>query len=196
MGLALVFEWVVDPVASHTVEAVYLTVVVLIPLASNILHRDHPRDLGFRLDNFARSGREVALASLVGLALIVALSFASGHGLNLGSRFRESIWTYPLWGLAQQWALQSFVQRRLCETWHRRVPVAAASALLFGALHYPNPVLVAFTVVGGFVWCLLYQRHQNLFTLALSHGWLAAVALTSLPPAWIHGLRVGPEYWG
>jgi len=25
---------------------------------------------------------------------------------------------------------------------------------------------------------------------------LAAVALTWLPRAWLHGLRVGPEFWG
>lgn len=194
--LALIFEWVVDPVAPHWVEAVYLTIVVLIPLASNVLHRDRPRALGFRFDNFLRSARSVGPASLAALAVIVAVSYWSGHGVNLGARFRESVWTYPLWGMAQQWALQGFVHRRLCDTWHRPQLSAIASALLFGALHYPNPVLVVFTVVGGYVWCLLYQREQNLFTLALSHGWLAAVALVGLPPAWIHGLRVGPEFWG
>jgi len=194
--LALGFEWIVDPVASHGVEAAYLTVVVLIPLASNVLHRDGPRTLGFRFDNVLRSGREVLPVSLIALAVIVGLSLGSGHGLDLGARFRESLWNYPLWGLAQQWALQGFVHRRLCDAWHRRRLAAVASSLLFGALHFPNPVLLVFTVVGGLAWCLLYQRHQNLFTLALSHGWLAAVALVSLPPAWVHGLRVGPEYWG
>jgi membrane protease YdiL (CAAX protease family) len=196
VALALIFEWVVDPVAPHWVEAVYLTVVVLIPLASNILHRDRPRVLGFRFNNFLRSARTVGPVSLAALVVIVAVSYLSGHGVNLGARFRESVWSYPLWGLAQQWALQGFVHRRLCDTWHRRQLAAIASALLFGSLHYPNPVLVVFTVVGGYVWCLLYQREQNLFTLALSHGWLAAVTLVGLPPAWIHGLRVGPEFWG
>lgn len=194
--LALGFEWIVDPVASHAVEAVYLTIVVLIPLASNVLHRDRPRALGFRFDNILPSARLVVPASLAVLAAIVAVSYASGHGVTVGTRLRQEIWAYPLWGLAQQWALQGFVHRRLCQAWGRRQPAAVASAVLFAALHFPNPVLVVFTLVGGYVWCLLYQREQNLFTLALSHGWLAAIALVSLPPVWIHGLRVGPEFWG
>jgi membrane protease YdiL (CAAX protease family) len=194
VALALGFEWIVDPVASRAVKGVYLTLVVLIPLASNVLHGDGPRALGFRVDNFLRSARMVGPASLAVLAVIVAVSYASGHGVALGPRLRQQLVYYPLWGLAQQWALQGFVHRRLCDTWHRRQPAAIASAVLFASLHYPNPVLVVFTLVGGYVWCLLYQRQQNLFTLALSHGWLGAIALVSLPAAWIHGLRVGPEF--
>lgn len=194
--LALGFEWVVDPVASHAVEAAYLTVVILIPLASNLLHGDRPRALGFRFDNVVDSARLVVPVSLGILAVIVAVGYASGHGVTVGSRLRHEAWAYPLWGLAQQWALQGFVHRRLLESWGRRQPAAIASAVLFSALHVPNPVLVVFTLVGGYLWCILYQRERNLFTLAFSHGWLGAAALATLPPAWIHGLRVGPEFWG
>jgi membrane protease YdiL (CAAX protease family) len=196
VALALAYEWVVYPVASALVKVVFLTVVALIPLASNVLHRDRPHALGFRFDNFLRSARMVGPATLVALAIILSLSYASGHGVTVGVRLGQQLWYYPLWGLAQQWVLQGFVHRRLRESWRHRRLAAVGSSVLFSSLHFPNPALMVFTLIGGYAWCRYYQKEQNLFTLALSHGWLGAIALVSLPRAWMHGLRVGPEFWG
>ena len=51
------------------------------------------------------------------------------------------------------------------------------------------------TVVVGYLWCRLYSRTPNLLTLAVSHAVLAALIMASLPPEWIHRLKVGPGYW-
>ena len=194
--LALGYEWVVHPIAPFAVKAIYLAVVVLIPLASNVIHGDRPRDLGFRFDNFLRSARSVGPVTLAALMVILILSYGSGHGVTVGPRLGQQLWYYPLWGLAQQWVLQGFVHRRLCDSWRRGRLAAIASSVLFSSLHFPNPVLVLFTLICGYAWCLLYRREQNLFTLALSHGWLGAMTMASLPRTWLHGLRVGPEFWG
>ena len=196
VALALAYEWVVHPVASLPVKVIFLSAIVLIPLVSNVVHRDTPRALGFRVDNLLRSARIVGPPSLAALVIILALSYGSGHGVTVGSRLGQQLWYYPLWGLAQQWVLQGFVHRRLCESMRHRQRTAIASSVLFSSLHFPNPALIVFTLVGGYAWCRFYQREQNLFTLALSHGWLGAILLVSLPREWIHGLRIGPEFWG
>ena len=51
------------------------------------------------------------------------------------------------------------------------------------------------TLVGGYVWCRLFHRQPNLFTLAISHGWLAVLVRYSWPAEWLHNLRIGPGYW-
>ena len=44
------------------------------------------------------------------------------------------------------------------------------AALLFGAIHLPNPFLAPVTAVAALVWCRLYDRYPNIIPLALSHA--------------------------
>ncbi len=67
--------------------------------------------------------------------------------------------------------------------------------MLFASLHYPNMALVLVTLVGGYAWCRLFERHPNLITLAVSHGWLAVLLRAFWPAEWLHNLRIGPGFW-
>ncbi len=91
--------------------------------------------------------------------------------------------------------MQSFTYRRLREATERPPIAAGLTALLFAALHYPNLPLLLLTLAGGYVWCRLFERHANLITLALSHGWLAVLLRATWPAEWLHNLRIGPSYW-
>ncbi len=193
-ALALVYLWAIATLYIVPLSAAFLVVVVAIPVASNIVHRDGPRALGFRLDNFLRAAGPVGLATAIGMVLVIGLGLAAGKEIRLSGKFWYHMATYPLWGLVQQWALQGFVYRRLRES----MPAgraALAAALLFAALHVPNPALVPFTLIGGYVWCRLYERRPNLFALALSHGWLASVVGMAIPKSWVYGLRVGALFF-
>lgn len=195
VGLASLYVWFVQPLDSDWIRGPAITVVVLIPFASNLGHRDRPAMLGLRLDNLAASAKEVGAFTLIAAAIVLAIGEAAGAGFDPRPGTWRALLTYPAWGLAQQYAMQSFTLRRLEEGIGRTIPAAAVAALLFAWLHWPNLPLAALTLVAGFFWCLLFTRHPNLLTLGLSHGWLAVILRYSWPAEWLHNLRIGPSYW-
>lgn len=194
VALVLLYIWVVKGTHRDLIRIPYLVVVVLIPIGSNLLHRDRPARLGFRLDNLGRSAAEVGLATAVGAIVVLIVAAAAGGFEGWPGMWRGFL-TYPFWGLAQQYAMQSFAYRRLREALARPGLAAAATAVLFGSAHWPNVALAGVTVLGGYVWCRLFERHPNLITLALSHGWLAVLVRAVWPAVWLHNLRIGPEFW-
>ncbi|MGD8698830.1 MAG: CPBP family glutamic-type intramembrane protease [Gemmatimonadales bacterium] len=193
--LALIFIWVIRPTDNDSLKIPFLTVVVLIPFISNYLHRDRLRDLGLRLDNLSDSLREVGIATAIGAVAILAIGALAGVEPHFGRRAMSSLLLYPGWGLVQQYAMQSFTYRRVRESTHRPGAAAVTTAVLFAIVHYPNLALAGTTLVGGYVWCRLFERHPNLLTLALSHGWLAVLLRASWPAHWLHSLTIGPDYW-
>ncbi len=195
VGLAFAFIWVVRPTGSDWLKIPFLVVVVLIPFASNFLHGDRLRDLGLRLDNLPDSLREVGIATAIGAGAILAIGVWAGVEPHFGRRALNSLLLYPGWGLVQQYAMQSFTYRRIKEGVRRPGLAAALTAALFAAVHYPNLALAGVTLVGGYVWCRLFDRHPNLFMLALSHGWLAVLLRASWPARWLHSLTIGPDFW-
>lgn len=195
VGLALAYIWIVRPTHDDWLKIPFLAVIVLVPFASNLVHRDRPRELGWRLDNLWPSAREVAMVTAAGAALVLAVGALTDAAPAIWPGMARSFLLYPFWGLVQQYAMQSFTYRRLREGTGRPVAAAALTALLFASLHYPNLALASVTLVGAYVWCRLFERHPNLFTLALSHGWLAVLLRASWPALWLHNLRIGPGYW-
>jgi membrane protease YdiL (CAAX protease family) len=98
-----------------------------------------------------------------------------------------------LWGGAQQWVLQTVVLREAqrAASRGRGVPIAA---LLFGAVHLPNPFLAPLTAAAALIWCWLYDRYPNIIPLALSHA-LGTLALRYAFDETILGrLRIGASY--
>ncbi len=194
VGLAVVYSWVIRGTHNDWLRIPFLVVIVLIPFASNILHRDSLRSLGLRFDNLWVSAREVGLATLIGAVVILAVGTLTG-GPHFRGRMVQSFLVYPFWGLIQQYAMQSFTYRRLRGGIAHTGLAAALAAALFASVHWPNWPLALVTLLGGYVWCRLFERHPNLITLALSHGWLAVLLRYSWPVDWLRNLRIGPSYW-
>ncbi len=63
---------------------------------------------------------------------------------------------------------------------------------MFAAAHLPNPLLMVVTLIGGAVAAVAYQRHRNLFFLALAHALIGTMLWLVVPDALSHNLRVGP----
>ncbi|HET7226187.1 MAG TPA: CPBP family glutamic-type intramembrane protease [Candidatus Eisenbacteria bacterium] len=192
VALLSAFIWIA-PALPLALAVACILGLAAIPIASNILHHDAPARLGFRLDNLTAAARHVAPVTALGALAIVAAGRLSGAAPR--ADIALAALGYPLWGLAQQYALQGFVHRRIAERWGENRTAAALSAGLFALVHLPNPVLVAGTAVAGYGWCRAHQRAPNLVVLALSHALLAALLLAALPLAWHHDLRIGPTYW-
>lgn len=195
VGLLSLHIWKVEPVASDGMRLLATVILLAIPACSNLLHRDRVSDLGIRLDNLRHSSREVGAATLYCSIMILAGGAVFGwrSTLNLGAGLGAI--GYLAWSFSQQYALQAFVHRRLRESLRSSQRASVLSALLFGVVHLPNPLLVVTVTVAGYIWCRVFERAPNLFTLAVSHAWLATLLMTSVPEKIHHVMRVGPGFW-
>jgi membrane protease YdiL (CAAX protease family) len=194
----LIAEWVVLPFAGNSklVAAVPVGLAFALMLFSHRERGETAHAVGWRLDNFWRAARLLALPVLAAAAAIVCAGWLLKSLRFDGHQLMEwAVWL-PLWGLMQQYVLQGFVNRRaqlaLGPGWRSILLVA----LVFALLHLPNPLLTFATLAGGLVWAYVYQRAPNLLALALSHALMSLLLAASLPPALIRSLRVGIKYFG
>jgi membrane protease YdiL (CAAX protease family) len=96
--------------------------------------------------------------------------------------------------LLQQVGLNSFLMNRLLTAFEKPEPAALVAGLVFGALHWPNPVLVPLTFIGGVAMAWLFAKERNILPLALGQAILGALVWWAFPLAWHHSMRVGPGY--
>jgi membrane protease YdiL (CAAX protease family) len=198
----LVAEWVVLSVGGES------RVLMLVPVGFSLAfmfysHRQRgetARQLGFRLDNFGRAVRLLALVFIwPALALIIAGWMAGNLDL---ARWRggQSILGVPalgaLWGLLQQYALQGFVNRRAQAAFGAGWKSILLVAFVFAFLHFPNPWLTLATFLGGLAWAYVYQRAPNLYAAGLTHWLMTWVLVASVPPPLLNNLRVGYKFFG
>jgi hypothetical protein len=166
-------------------------------LVSALARRDTPKTLGWRADNLWTATRKA-------VPFFAAASLAiCGAGLFLGMLQRlpahliepRRFTGYLAFCLLQQVALNSFLANRLLGYFEKAWQAAVMAGLLFAALHWPNPVLVPLTLVGGSAMAWLFARERNILPLALGQAVLGALVWWAFPLAWHHSMRVGPGYW-
>jgi membrane protease YdiL (CAAX protease family) len=199
----LIAEWVVFALAGDNNQLALLFPVVTVFAFMFLSHRlrgESARDVGFRLDNFWQAVRLLALP----LAVVTALLFAFGwyfSSLDL-TRWRGGTSIFGvavlslLWGPLQQYALQGFINRRAQLVFGPGWLSVIFVALVFAALHLPNPWLTAATFAVGLLWAYVYQRAPNIIAIGISHVVMTWVLISSVPPAALHNLRVGFKYFG
>jgi len=176
---------------------------------SFLAHRDTPRTLGWRADNLWPATKQALIvfgAMSLGLGII---------GLVLGAP-RELPEHLIHWGrlegyfafcVLQQVALNSLLQNRMLEMIQsarsavslsparQEWLASVATGLIFAACHWPNPVLVPLTFVGGTVMAWMFSRQRNIIPLAIGQAILGSIIFWAFPVAWHHHLRVGPGYY-
>jgi membrane protease YdiL (CAAX protease family) len=199
----LIAEWIAASVAggSRLLVAIPITLAFAFMIVSHRLRNETLHDLGFRFDNFLQAG----LLLLLPMVFVAVVCFALGRWFGGQTNFQAWHAGTPIigqlalgfgWGLAQQYVLQGFINRRaqlvLGKGWLSVLLVAA----VFSALHLPNVWLVVATFIGGVVWAVVYQRAPNLFALAVSHSLMTWVIVSTLPPSALHHLRIGFKYFG
>ena len=177
-------------------EERYPREVVLVPaglvIALTIVHDWRHGEWGF-----ARRALWPGLVRALAVTFVLCLVIL-GAGAFLGTLhdrrdFLGSLAPLIPWGGAQQWVLQTVVLREAQRATSRRAGIAIA-ALLFGAVHLPNPFLASVTAVSALIWCWLYDRHPNILPLALSHA-LGTLAVRYAFDDDITGrLRIGAAY--
>lgn len=130
-------------------------------------------------------------------ALLIAAGFILRQPLDVPPNLRSParLWSYFAFCVLQQVALNSLLTNRLLSLLHRDWLAALASGAVFAACHWPNPVLVPLTLIGGAVMAWLFAHHRNILPLAVMQAVLGSIAWWSFPVAWHHNLRVGPGYY-
>ena len=198
----LIGEWVIFSIGdgSSLAFAVLVIIVLAFMFRSHQLRGESLRDIGLRIDNFMSAVKLLIVPMVVVSAVLIAIGYASGSLDFFRWRGGQSILGVPalgiLWGLMQQYALQAFINRRAQLIWGRGVQSVLFVALMFALLHLPNPGLMVATFAGGLLWAAVYQRAPNLLALALSHGIMTWVLVSTLPASALGGLRVGFKYFG
>ncbi len=194
----LIAEWIIPLFARHSllVGAIPLSLALALMLLSQRARGERARDIGWRMDNFVRALRLLAIPMLaVALLLIITGRFVGG-----GRADKIYIWQWlawlPAWALIQQYALQGFINRRAQILCGRGFASILLVGCVFAILHLPNPWLACATFVGGLIWGAVYQRHPNLPALAISHTLMSLFLVWALPPSMMSNLRVGFRYFG
>jgi len=144
------------------------------------------RAWGMRRDNFWPALRAQLTFAAVGVLALVAFGVAT-DAFPLPGTFWLSLALYPIYGIAQQFALQSLVARNLAGWIANPIALAGVAAGLFAVSHYPRGELVLLTGIGG--WCMtwIYRRIPNLWAVGIAHGVLGSCVvyfvLTPVRPA-------------
>lgn len=194
----LIAEWVVPLFARHSlsVGAIPLCLGLSLMLYSHRARGEKARDIGWRMDNFVRALRLLALPMLVvSVLLVITGLLANGFRADKVYVWRWLAWL-PAWALIQQYALQGFINRRAQILCGRGFGSIVLVGCIFAVLHLPNPWLACATFVGGSIWGGVYQRYPNLPALAISHTLMSLVLVWALPPSMMSNLRVGFRYFG
>ena len=184
----VLYVWLVEGNAPPDLVFVPGALIVALTVWHNSIHGEW----GFTRRAFA-PGLWRALAITFVLALLILGAGAALGTLHDRRDFLGSLAPLVVWGGAQQWVLQTVVLREAQRATSGRAGVAVA-ALLFGAVHLPNPFLAPVTAVAAFVWGCLYDRYSNIIPLALSHGLGTLAIRYAFDDAITGRLRIGASY--
>ncbi|HEV3219585.1 MAG TPA: CPBP family intramembrane glutamic endopeptidase [Candidatus Acidoferrales bacterium] len=193
-GLPLMTFWVIwrDP---PPLSRMWMIIPVWLA-ASFLIHRDTPKTLGWRGDNFLPTLRRATfILGPMALALIVAGLAMGMRAPSLESVAPKHYWNYFAFCLLQQVGLNSLLTNRLLTLVERRAIAVFLAALIFAAFHWPNPVLVPATFVAGLAMSWLFARERNILPITLWHVVLGMTLNWAFPIAWHHAMRVGPGYY-
>lgn len=185
-----IWRWQAAHPRSWAIFPVWLIVSILV-------HRDTPKTLGWRADNLWPATRQglIMFAAFVAAVCIAGLFLGALHHLPEHLIDRRRFLGYFSFCLLQQVAVNSYLMNRLLYSVENPIISALLASAIFAALHWPNPVLVPVTLIGGFGMCLLFARQRNILPLTLGQAILGGLVWWAFPVAWHHAMRVGPGYY-
>jgi membrane protease YdiL (CAAX protease family) len=166
-------------------------------VASFLIHRDTPKTLGMRADNLWPATKQAIFVYGAFAAALFVIGLILRQPLHPPPNYRSfgRLWNYFAFCLVQQIALNSLLTNRLLSLVKRRWIASLIAGVIFGALHWPNPVLVPLTLVAGIAMAWMFARERNILPLAAGQSLLGSLAWWAFPIAWHHMLRVGPGFY-
>jgi Type II CAAX prenyl endopeptidase Rce1-like len=191
-GFILWFIWQLQFTARWT-----WVVFVVWMVASFLVHHDSPKTLGWQAENLAAASKQALIIFSLLVGVLIAVGFALGRPTQLPPNLISwrRLWTYFSFCLLQQVALNSLVHNRMLVLIRNEYVAAGLTGLIFAACHWPNPVLVPLTFIGGAIMAWMFGRIRNIVPLAIGQAILGSIVWWAFPVTWHHHLRVGPGYY-
>jgi Type II CAAX prenyl endopeptidase Rce1-like len=164
---------------------------------SFLIHGDTPKTMGWRADNVGAATRQGAMIFVLFVSAVCVSGFFLGafHRAPLHLTDRHRFVGYLAFCLLQQIALNSYLTNRFLSALDQPKIAAFLSGLIFAALHWPNPVLVPITLIGGIAMSWLFSKERNILPLTLGQAILGGLIWWAFPLTWHHSMRVGPGYY-
>jgi membrane protease YdiL (CAAX protease family) len=184
----VVYVWLIAPFVPRGAVLAPSVAIVILTAWHNLRHGEW----GFSWSGFIRGAGRALAVTLAAVLLILAAGAELGT-LHDRRDFLGSLAPLVLWGGSQQWVLQTVVLREAQHASSRRKGIVIA-AILFAAVHLPNPLLVPVTGAAALIWCWLYDRYPNIIPLAMSHGLGTLALLYAFDNAITGRLRIGAAY--
>ena len=188
MVCVLVYVWLIEPYVPRSAVLIPAAVLVILTVWHDFRHGDW----GFSWPALA-PGLWRAMAVTFAAVLVIIGTGAAVGTLHDRRDFLGSFAPLIPWGGAQQWILQTVVLREAQRATSRNTGIVIA-ALLFGAVHLPNPFLAPVTAAAALFWCRLYDRYPNIIPLALSHALGTLAVLYAFDDGITGRLRIGAGY--
>ena len=165
--------------------------------ASFVIHRDTPKTMGWRADNLwsATKRSAVIFAPCIGGLCLAGILLGAWHRPLNHLFVPRHFFGYMDFCLLQQVGLNSYLTNRLLAATGSPARAALLAGIIFATLHWPNPVLIPLTFIGGVAMAWLFARDRNIIPLAIGQGILGALVWWAFPVALHHAMRVGPGYY-
>jgi Type II CAAX prenyl endopeptidase Rce1-like len=171
--------------------------LLAIVLLSHLLYRDRPKEMGLTTHELASCAR--LMIPLLTVITVCALLYALWNREWVVRFPYRHEWIsfagYTVWCSFQQYLAQSYFYRRLRQIIKAPHLSSLAVAIMFAGAHIPNPILMAATLAGGFIFAEVFSRCPNIWPLALVQAVAGFLIGILLPGSLIHGMRVGPGYY-
>ncbi len=166
-------------------------------LASFVVHDDTPKTMGWRADNlWSATKRSTAFFAICTVGLFLVGVFLGALHRPLRHHFDlKHFFGYMGFCLLQQVAMNSYLTNRLLAVMKSPAVAALLAGAIFAALHWPNPLLIPLTFMGGVAMAWLFAHDRNIIPLAIGQGILGTLVWWAFPVAWHHGMRVGPGFY-
>jgi hypothetical protein len=166
-------------------------------IAGFLLHRDTPKTVGWRADNLWAATKQTAwfLVPCILVVCVIGILLGGWHRRAEHLLVPNRFFGYMSFCLLQQVALNSYSTNRLLAATNSPARASLISGAIFGALHWPNPVLVPITWIGGTAMSWLFARERNILPLTVFQAVLGALVSWAFPIGWHHGMRVGPGFY-
>ena len=194
LAFSVFVAWYIWKLQTVVLRAWWVIPVWLV--VSFLVRRDTTKTIGWRADNFWPATRR-AVWFFAPSSLLICVA-----GLFLGMLHRlpehlinpHRFGGYLAFCVLQQVGLNSLVTNRLMRAFENPATASLLAAVIFGLLHWPNPVLVPLTFFGGLAMSWLFATQRNILPLSLGQAILGALVWWAFPVSWHHSMRVGPGY--
>jgi membrane protease YdiL (CAAX protease family) len=173
---------------------VAITILVLV-LLDALRDRSSFDRLGLGLPKLFDASLVLGIGLAAAVLLVILVKMLGGEVPTNPTWFPNlrSIWGYAVWALIQEFILQSFFFIRFEQLYGSSKAVWMA-ATLFAVAHLPSPVLTVATLVGALLFCEMFRRFRNVYSLGIAHAMLGLTIAFVVPDSLLHHMRVGLGY--